>query len=117
MLQVNAAFYVLVICLLYYYYFVPNVDNSYLTIHRNNPNVLRHELKGFEAPEFMLQKMRSVLSSTKIIVQNKEGLQSNVSLQNNSLIAVASSSPETNTIQVSCCILLVIRVDNLVTLY
>ncbi|KAJ9590160.1 hypothetical protein L9F63_016716 [Diploptera punctata] len=30
--------------------------------YRNNPNLLLHELKGFEAPEFMLKKIRSYVS-------------------------------------------------------
>ncbi|XP_046680513.1 deoxynucleotidyltransferase terminal-interacting protein 1 [Homalodisca vitripennis] len=33
--------------------------------YRNSSNVLMHELKGFEAPEFMLKKIKSVMSQVK----------------------------------------------------
>jgi hypothetical protein len=38
------------------------VLNSYVFFYRNNPNLLLNELKGFEAPGFMLKKIRAYVS-------------------------------------------------------
>jgi hypothetical protein len=34
----------------------------FVFFYRNNPNLLLHELKGFEAPDFMLKKIRDYAS-------------------------------------------------------
>ncbi|XP_065225562.1 deoxynucleotidyltransferase terminal-interacting protein 1-like isoform X1 [Planococcus citri] len=63
-----------------------------LECYRNNPSVLRHELKGFEAPEFMLKKMRFAITHGKS-VRNLETIhQLNLSSPGNTSMALPSSS-------------------------
>lgn len=41
------------------------VLNSCVFFYRNNPNLLLNELKGFEAPGFMLKKIRAYVSQMR----------------------------------------------------
>jgi hypothetical protein len=40
--------------------------------YRNNPNLLLHELKGFQAPGFMLKKIRTYASQMRTDRQPEE---------------------------------------------
>jgi DNA-binding transcriptional MerR regulator len=40
--------------------------------YRNNPNLLLHELKGFQAPGFMLKKIRAYASQMRTDRQPEE---------------------------------------------
>lgn len=62
---------------------------------RNNPNVLRHELKGFEAPEFMLKKMRFSLTRGRMVKTLETLPEFNLPSQNNASIVLPNSTIDT----------------------
>lgn len=45
--------------------FTKQIHNLLFLFHRNSSTVLLHELKGFEAPDFMLKKVKKYMNHIK----------------------------------------------------
>lgn len=86
------------------------IDN----LPRNNANVLRHELKGFEAPEFMLKKMRTAINQEKTFINcQSPALASANTVIGNTSSGVEAVTTERTTQQVNFYLLIVSKVSEM----